>query len=172
MQTYVAFLRAVNVGGTGKLPMESLRAMCTDAGFVAPRTYIASGNVVFGTDRAERDIKAELEARLAQYAGKPVGVIIRSAVEIAATVRDNPFPDQPGSRVMVLFSDLLLPNDPLEGASGVTSEQVRSRASRASSSTTPTAKRDTRLRLPAMTSGTARNMNTVSKIHAMLNGDS
>ncbi len=171
MQTYVAFLRAVNVGGTGKLPMESLRAMCTDAGFVAPRTYIASGNVVFGTDRAERDIKAELETRLAQYVGKPVGVIIRSAVEIAATVRDNPFADQPGSRVMVLFSDLLPFNDPLEGASGVTSEQVRF-GRRGLFIYYPDGQADTRLRLPAMTSGTARNMNTVLKIHAMLNGDS
>lgn len=170
MQTYVAFLRAVNVGGTGKLPMESLRAMCTDAGFVAPRTYIASGNVVFETNRTERDIKAELEARLQQYAGKPVGVIIRSAVEIAAMVQGNPFPDQPGSRVTVLFSDLLPPNDPLEGASGVTREQVRL-GRRGFFIYYPDGQADTRLRLPAMTSGTARNMNTVSKIHAMLNGD-
>ena len=171
MQTYVAFLRAVNVGGTGKLPMESLRAMCIDAGFVAPRTYIASGNVVFGSDRTERDIKAELEARLEQYAGKPVGVIIRSAVEISATVRGNPFPDQPGSRVMVLFSDLLLPSDPLEGASGVTREQVRL-GRRGFFIYYPDGQANTRLRLPAMTSGTGRNMNTVSKIYAMLNGDS
>ena len=171
MQSYVAFLRAVNVGGTGKLPMESLRAMCTDAGFVTPRTYIASGNVVFGSDRTERDIKAELEDRLEQYAGKPVGVIIRSAIEIAATVRGNPFPDQPGSRVTVLFSDLLLPNDPLEGTSGVTREQVRL-GHRGFFIYYPDGQADTRLRIPAMTSGTSRNMNTVSKIDAMLNGDS
>ena len=171
MQTYVALLRAVNVGGTGKLPMESLRAMCTDAGFVTPRTYIASGNVVFGSDRTERDIKAELEDRLEQYAGKPIGVIIRSAIEIAATVRGNPFPDQPGSRVTVLFSDLLLPNDPLEGTSGVTCEQVRL-GHRGFFIYYPDGQADTRLRIPAMTSGTSRNMNTVSKIDAMLNGDS
>ncbi len=171
MQTYVAFLRAVNVGGTGKLPMESLRAMCTDAGFVTPRTYIASGNVVFGSARTERDIKAELEARLEQYAGKPVGVIIRSAVEIGAMVQGNPFSDHPGSRLTVLFSDLLLPSDPLEGASGVTREQVRL-GRRGFFIYYPDGQADTRLRLPAMTSGTARNMNTVSKIHAMLNGDS
>jgi uncharacterized protein (DUF1697 family) len=34
MVTYVALLRAVNVGGTGKLPMSDLKAMCTDASFL------------------------------------------------------------------------------------------------------------------------------------------
>jgi uncharacterized protein (DUF1697 family) len=47
MNTYVALLRAVNVGGTGKLPMADLKAMCDAAGFVQVQTYIASGNVVF-----------------------------------------------------------------------------------------------------------------------------
>lgn len=169
MQTYAAFLRAVNVGGTGKLPMESLRAMCIDAGLVSPRTYIASGNVVFGSDRTEQEIKAELEARLERYAGKPVGVIARSAAEVADTVRRNPFPDQPGNRVTVLFSDTLLPDHPLEGASGVAREQVRL-GRREFFIHYPDGQADTRLRLPAMTSGTARNMNTMTTIHAMLNG--
>jgi uncharacterized protein (DUF1697 family) len=47
MTTFVALLRAVNVGGTGKLPMEDLRALCAKAGFVKVRTFIASGNVIF-----------------------------------------------------------------------------------------------------------------------------
>ena len=47
MTTYAALLRAVNVGGTGKLPMPELRAMCESVGFSKVRTYIASGNVVF-----------------------------------------------------------------------------------------------------------------------------
>jgi len=45
--TYVALLRAVNVGGTGKLPMAALKAMCETIGCTNVRTYIASGNVVF-----------------------------------------------------------------------------------------------------------------------------
>jgi hypothetical protein len=44
MHNYVALLRAVNVGGTGKLPMAELRAMCEQAGFAEARTRIASGN--------------------------------------------------------------------------------------------------------------------------------
>lgn len=46
MTRYVGLLRAVNVGGTGKLPMRDLRAMCEDCGFKDVCTYIASGNVV------------------------------------------------------------------------------------------------------------------------------
>ncbi|MFZ1069046.1 MAG: DUF1697 domain-containing protein, partial [Methyloceanibacter sp.] len=33
MTAYIALLRAVNVGGTGKLPMADLRALCAEAGF-------------------------------------------------------------------------------------------------------------------------------------------
>ena len=74
MTAYVALLRAVNVGGTGRLPMEELERMCVQAGFEDVRTYIASGNVVFGCKRSEAAVKARLEAALAAYAGKPVGV--------------------------------------------------------------------------------------------------
>jgi uncharacterized protein (DUF1697 family) len=47
MTAYVALLRAVNVGGTGKLPMSDLKEMCEALGFTGVRTYIASGNVCF-----------------------------------------------------------------------------------------------------------------------------
>jgi uncharacterized protein (DUF1697 family) len=64
MAVYIALLRAVNVGGTGKLPMTTLRAMCGEAGFSRVRTYIASGNVVFASPRPESQVKAVLEAAL------------------------------------------------------------------------------------------------------------
>ena len=40
MPRYVALLRAVNVGGTGKLPMTELKAMCVDAGFEIGRAHV------------------------------------------------------------------------------------------------------------------------------------
>jgi len=64
MTRYIALLRAVNVGGTGKLPMSELKAMCCDAGFARVETYIASGNVVFESKAAPSRVKAELEGRL------------------------------------------------------------------------------------------------------------
>jgi Protein of unknown function (DUF1697) len=58
---YIALLRAVNVGGTGKLPMFELKAMCRDAGFARVETYIASGNVIFESEASPSRVKAELE---------------------------------------------------------------------------------------------------------------
>ncbi len=64
MSAYVALLRAVNVGGTGKLAMTTLTDLCEAAGLSQVRTYIASGNVVFRSDRAEDQIRSALEDRL------------------------------------------------------------------------------------------------------------
>jgi uncharacterized protein (DUF1697 family) len=75
MGSFVALLRAVNVGGTGKLPMSDLRDICEELSLGAVRTYIASGDVVFNSRKSEATIKAALEARLEIYARKPVGVL-------------------------------------------------------------------------------------------------
>ena len=90
MTAFVALLRAVNVGGTGKLPMRDMKEMCEALGFGGVRTYIASGNVVFTSRKSEAAVKAALEARLKAYAGKPVGVLVRSAAEMQAVLTDNP----------------------------------------------------------------------------------
>ena len=86
MTAFVALLRAVNVGGTGKLPMSELKAMCEALGFEGVRTYIASGNVVFTSRKSEAAVKKALEARLEAYAGKPVGVMVRTAAEMQAVL--------------------------------------------------------------------------------------
>ena len=105
MTSYVALVRAVNVGGTGKLSMSDLKAMCEAIGFHAVRTYITSGNVVFRSAWSEPEVKAALKARLQAYAGKPVGVAVRTAAEMAEVLAQNPFPDVPGNRVVAIFLD-------------------------------------------------------------------
>jgi uncharacterized protein (DUF1697 family) len=163
MTVYVALLRAVNVGGTGKLPMARLLELCADAGFADARSYIASGNVILRSMAAEQTVRDALQVRLHAYAGKPVGVLVRSAAEIAKLVADNPFPDQPGNRVMALFTDDELPKQPLDGAVGLRNEQVHLGA-RALYVFYPDGMGKTRLRLPSERNGTARNMNTVAKL--------
>src|SRR5262245_5710524 len=91
MTRYIALLRAVNVGTSSKLPMADLRSLCRDAGFARVETYIASGNVVFESNAAPLRVKAELEARLLAYAGKPVAVVVRTAQEMVAVLKGNPF---------------------------------------------------------------------------------
>ena len=163
MKAYVALLRAVNVGGTGKLPMSKLVAFCKSAGFAQVQTYIASGNAIFLSASCERDVRVALEARLSDYAGKPVGVLVRTADEIARAVANNPFADKPGNRVMALFTDEPLPPHPLDGAAGVTDEQIRL-GTRELFVFYPNGAGVSRLRLPAQRSGTSRNMNTVAKL--------
>ncbi|MGH8763910.1 MAG: DUF1697 domain-containing protein [Nitrosospira sp.] len=95
MPTYVALLRAVNVGGTGKLPMAELKAMCVAEGFTEIETYVASGNLVFVAKQSASKVKTSLEKRLQAYAGKPVGVIVPTPDEMAAILKSNPFHKSP-----------------------------------------------------------------------------
>ena len=105
MAKYIALLRAVNVGGTGKLPMTELKAMCIDAGFCQVETYIASRNVVFESKSSPTKVKSELEARLLAYAGISVGVVIRTSSEMAAVLRANPFPKASPNHTVAIFLD-------------------------------------------------------------------
>jgi uncharacterized protein (DUF1697 family) len=166
MTAFIALLRAVNVGGTGKLPMTELAAMCEAAGHQAVKTYIASGNVVFTSGEAEAAVKAGLEERLAKYAGKPVGVMVRSAAEMAAVLAANPFPDAPGNRTVAIFLDDAPPKDALEHAVGVQAEEMRL-GGREIYVLYDEGMGTSKLRIPAAKAGTARNMNTVAKLADM-----
>ncbi len=90
--------RAVNVGGTGRLPMAELKAMCVAAGYSRVQTHLASGNVDFASEDTPSKIKAALEAHLKIYAGKPVGVVVRTAKELATVLAANPFPNAAPNR--------------------------------------------------------------------------
>ena len=163
MTAYIALLRAVNVGGTGKLPMADLKQMAEEAGFTGVRTYIASGNLLFDSNAAEAEVKAALEARLEAYAGKPVGVLVRTADEMAAVAAANPFPEAAPNRVVAIFLDDAPPTDALDRVTGRQEEALR------------LGRRElyvhygegmaaSKLRIPAARDGTARNMNTVAKL--------
>jgi uncharacterized protein (DUF1697 family) len=166
MGRYIALLRAVNVGGTGKLPMADLKAMCEGAGFARVETYIASGNVVFDSKAAPSTIKAELEGRVKDFVGKPVGVIVRTAAEMRAVLAASPFKKTEPKHTYAIFLDEPPPRDALDRVSGRQDEEMR------------LGKREiyvhygsgmgrSKLKIPAAKDGTARNMNTVAKLAEM-----
>lgn len=166
MTRYIALLRAVNVGGTGKLSMTDLKAMCIEKGFDHVETYIASGNVVFESNASPVRVKSELEARLLAYAGKPVGVAVRTASEMQAVLDGNPFPQKPPNSTVAIFLDEPPPSDALDHALGKVEEEavlgsreiyVHYGAGMARS----------KLKIPAAKRGTARNMNTIAKLVRM-----
>lgn len=166
MTAFIALLRAVNVGGTGKLPMVELRAMCEAAGHRGVQTYIASGNAVFESQLSEAVVKADLEARLADYAGKAVGVVVRTAAEMAVVRDANPFAGAPTNRTVAIFLDAPPPADALSRAVGRKTEQM-ALGSREIYVFYDEGMGTSKLRIPAAKSGTARNLNTVAKLAAM-----
>jgi uncharacterized protein (DUF1697 family) len=168
MTAYVALLRAVNVGGTGKLPMTELAAMCEKAGFDQVKTYIASGNVVFASGKSEKAVKAALEEAMEKYAGKPVGVMVRTAAEMAAAVRANPFPDAPSNRVVAIFLDETPLKDAAGNAKHLDGEEIALGKREIYVRYTDNGMGQSKLVIPAGKAGTGRNMNTVAKLAEMV----
>ncbi len=167
MTSFVALLRAVNVGGTGKLAMRDLEALCREAGISNVRTYIASGNVMFTSDAAEPELKAAIEARLLAHAGKRVGVLVRTAAEMAGVVADNPFADAPGNRVIAIFLNGRTSSYMLEGVVGRAPDETLALGTREIYVHYGSGMATTKLRIPAAADGTARNMNTVARLAGM-----
>jgi uncharacterized protein (DUF1697 family) len=92
MAAHVALLRGINLAGRNRLPMKGLSALFTDAGCTDVRTYVQSGNVVFqaGPDLARR-IPDVIEKAIRHQFGISVPVITRSAAELRAAARANPY---------------------------------------------------------------------------------
>ena len=163
MTHYVALLRAVNVGGTGKLPMSELKAICENIGFADVRTYIASGNVLFTSKLGEAAVTVKLEQQLHEHAGKPVGVLIRTAAEMAQVLADNPFAEAPGNRVVAIFLDAAPPADALDDVKHQKQERLAC-GTREVYVHYGDGMADSRLVIPAAKDGTARNINTIAKL--------
>ena len=97
MARWVLFLRGVNVGGSGALPMKELVALIENLGCKNVRTYIQSGNVVFTASGSADDtaLADDLEKAIADELGVTCRVVVLTSAELARTVADNPFPDEP-----------------------------------------------------------------------------
>ena len=163
MPRYVALLRAVNVGGTGKLPMNELKSICTAAGFTGVETYIASGNVVFNSALASPKVKAELERRLHKHMGKATGVIVRTATEFYAAFKANPFRKSDPKSAYIVFLDAPVPKSALTEVKGQSDEEIKL-GKREIYICYPGGMGRSKLKIPAAAAGTARNLNTVEAL--------
>ena len=163
MTAYVALLRGVNLMGGTTLRMTDLKAIAEKLGFMSPRTFIASGNLLFTTAKGEGAVKSALEAALKAHMSRDVGVMVRTASEIAAAAAANPFGDEPGNRVVAIFLDDAPPRDALEAAKKVEDERM-ALGKREIYVHYPRGQGQSRLAIPAAAKGTARNMNTVAKL--------
>jgi len=160
MNVFVALLRAVNVGGTGKFAMSDLKALCERIGLEKVRTYIQSGNVVFRCGRDAAAAKALLAKALAARLNSPVGVQVRTSAELRRTLAGNPFPQAPPNRVIVFFLDAPPEKGALDGLVIPGNEKVRL-VGREIFVYYPDGQGRSRLKLPQAKTGTGRNLNTI-----------
>ncbi len=88
---YVAFLRAINVGGH-VVKMDVLRSRFEGLGFINVETFIASGNVVFESRSKNRSaMERRIEQALEKALTYEVATFLRTPAEVAAIARYQPF---------------------------------------------------------------------------------
>ena len=108
---YLALLRGINVGGRNPVAMADLREAFAADGYEAVRTYIRSGNVLFGSDAAPDSLEDDLEAMLERRLGFPLVVVLRSHLQLRNVVEEAP--DGFGGDPDTYHSDVIFLKAPL-----------------------------------------------------------
>ncbi|MEY2444721.1 MAG: hypothetical protein QOE00_1301 [Ilumatobacteraceae bacterium] len=108
MATWVVLLRGVNVGGANRLPMADLRALMTSLGHAGVVTYIQSGNAVMTSQRTDRRaLAAEICAAIDDAHGLSVSAVLRTPAELRSALASYPFADDAaGSRLITFLADV------------------------------------------------------------------
>jgi uncharacterized protein (DUF1697 family) len=176
----VALLRAVNVGGTQKLSMAAWREMLEELGYQRVETYIQSGNAVFDAKGTRAAVGAAIAAGLEKLMGAKVGVVLRTHEELGKIIEENPYvaeAAETGGKVHVVF----LSDTPTAEAAAGLEKIVISYPKRRDRYTVkghtlylhlPEGAGETKFQAKTVDRilgcmGTARNWNTVLKLHAM-----
>ena len=179
MPTYVILLRAVNVGGYGKLPMVEFRKTLSKLGYENVETYIQSGNAVIDAKVSASKVAEAIAAALEKKTGAPAGVIVRTHDELDRLIHENPFAAEAvdGTKVHVAFL-----SGPAGPQAGEALERIvtkypnrRDRYHLAGNHIyfhLPDGAAETKFTGKALDNsigaiGTGRNWNTVLKLHAM-----
>ncbi|HTA79109.1 MAG TPA: DUF1697 domain-containing protein [Terracidiphilus sp.] len=180
MPTYVILLRAVNVGSTGKLPMADFRKLLADAKCVNVETYIQSGNAVVEAKCTAASLAKTVAAALAKYMGSPVPVIVRTHGELERIIAENPFSAEAavdGARVHAVFLSAAPPPAKSKDLDQIVTKYPARRDRYHLAGDTlylhlPDGAGESKFTAQSVdrilgVTGTARNWNTVLKLHAM-----
>jgi uncharacterized protein (DUF1697 family) len=176
---FVCLLRGINVGGRNPVAMADLRAAFEDAGYESVRTYIQSGNVIFGSPAAQKSLEASIETMLEKRFGVPLVVVVRSERQLRAVVEKAPagFGDEPGT----YHSDTIFLKAPLTSAKAMEVVQTRDGVDQAWAGTgvlyfARLSSRRTQSRMskivgtPEYKQMTIRSWSTTTKLLALLDG--
>ena len=88
---YVAFLRAINVGGHAIIKMADLKKMFESAGLENVQTYIQSGNVIFESEEDEEALRKKIERQLENAAAYKIHVFVRTMRQVQSIAEKSPF---------------------------------------------------------------------------------
>ena|SRR5436190_5852711 len=176
MPAIVSMLRGVNLAGHHKIKMDELRILCETLGLEEPKTFIQSGNVVFGSEEQNLSRLAKrMEDAIERKLGFRPEVILRTASEIREVIRKNPFAKRRGiepGKLLVMFLATNLSDEIQEKLQKIETnpEEIRVAArelyiyfpdGQGRSKLTPVLGRILK------NTGTGRNWNTVMKLLAM-----
>ena len=178
MQQLVVLLRGINLGSARRVAMADLRAMLDDLGYEDVRTVLQSGNAVLRTGKKPDSVARAVEKRIAKDFGLEVDAMVRTGEEIADVVSADPLAGvaTDGAKSVVIF--LSGEPDPAAvkslAAEDFAPEEFRVRGRElygwcpGGLQKSPVVKALTERLTPPSGSATARNWNTVLKLHALL----
>jgi len=166
MNTMIALLRAVNVGGTGKIKMSDLKSLCETLGLLNVQTYIASGNVILQSKLKPDSVNRKIEQGLKDRFSLDTTVFVRTLEEISRVNQTMPFAGAAPNQVLVTFLDKKPAKNIEETAKNLDGEEIFCGA-REVYVHYPDGISASTLKIPSIESGTARNMNTVRKLEKL-----
>ncbi|WP_299128115.1 DUF1697 domain-containing protein [uncultured Winogradskyella sp.] len=95
MQTSIALLRGVNVGGHKKMPMADLRELLAKSGLKNVKTYMQTGNIFFQSSLEDNNaLESKIRILIADHFGFKVSVIVRTKAQIQTIFNNCPFPEE------------------------------------------------------------------------------
>jgi len=180
MSTYVILLRAVNLAGYGKLSMAKFREMLAGLGFTKVETYIQSGNAVVDAKGSAAKVAEMVATGIEKMMGAPVAVVVRTHEQMEKVIRENPFAKEAaaeGAKVHLAFLAGTAGPAATAGLERIVKQYPQRRDSYHLAGDhiyfhLPDGAADTKFTGKALDRaigvvGTARNWNTVLKLHEM-----
>ena len=174
MPTYIAVLRAINLGAHNRIAMADLRAMCGKIGLEDAQTLVVSGNLVFRSNVASSaKLEQLLEASSTKHLGVTTDYFVRSAKEWHAIIAANPFPaeakSEPGKMVMICLRDAPTPAAVKALQAAIKGREIVRAKGKQAYFVYPDGQGRSKLTIAVIekalgTRGTARNWNTVLKL--------
>ena len=95
MNTYIALLRGINVGGHKKVPMAELRTLLTKSGLDNVKTYIQTGNIIFQSNYiSTQSLEDHIQKSIIDHFGFDVSVLVKTRGQLLTIFNNCPFSEE------------------------------------------------------------------------------